>query len=288
MNFYAINVAPLNGYETQFAAGEGAVVVAATGDGKRAALGASAASITLTGQATAVLKNNAAGAATIQVAATGNGKQAALGASSASIVLTTTGNGKKASLGAGQGALALTATGAGLLARKGAGASSIQLDGTASAILKAAGRGAASISIAGQSVERLASLGRGDATITLTLEGFPSAVYFGTGHADIVLAGEGKGAFATLAEAQALIEFGGRYGIPNTLPVPALYHEAPFSRWVTADADPRKIHVQSTSPGDARTIRADGDLRLIRVAPEPILPVRENRRAPIQHEGRQA
>lgn len=132
------------------------------------------------------------------------------------------------------------------------------------------------------------SLGRGDAAITMTMTGTTTSVQFGSGAGSIVMDGAGTGIIAITAGADATMAFGGRYDIADALPVPIAYHAAPLTRLMVKDADPRLIQVIPDKVAGSRTIRADRNLRLIHVSPEPILPVRETRTTAIQKERRQA
>jgi hypothetical protein len=96
--------------------------------------------------------------------------------------------------------------------------------------------------------------------------GNTSAVYFGMADATIVLTGSGRAADVALGQGNGDIRLTGLYGIPAFQPVPDAYHPAPLSRFMAEL----------------------GDERLIRVDPEPVLPVRENRTTLIQKEGRRA
>ena len=124
----------------------------------------------------------------------------------------------------------------------------------------------AALTVGAQASARAAIKGSAQAAIMLTLDGHPTASYFCTGAAVIAMTPIGQALLATRSDAQAAITFGGRYAIPDTLPVPVVYTAAPATRYRSATADPRQILVPA----------------------EPILPVRENRKARLQHEGRQA
>lgn len=148
-----------------------------------------------------------------------------------------------------------------------AGAGALVVASTGQAKISRVAQGSAAIRVSSSASARYAALGRGNAIVVVGLSGNASQARISMGSASISLGASGLSANVALAAAQAMIEFGGRYGIPDVLPVPVTYQEAPGSRFVRADADDRIIRV----PAD-----------------QPLLVRPGGRRDSIQREGRQA
>ena len=155
-------------------------------------------------------------------------------------------NGSETFLGAGNGVVVVAATGNAAYGRDGKATSVMAVQAGSNGIL--------------------AGLGRSNAAISLALEGHPTAAYFAHGSAELSVQGQANSSIGALANGLCGISFGGRYTIPNMLPVPDVFYAAPLTRFM----------------------QAGSDKRLMLVAAEQTLIVRETRSASVQPEGRQA
>lgn len=136
----------------------------------------------------------------------------------------------------------------------------VSADGQIGAVQKSQAAAVLHVAAAGQPI--LAQRGQADALITIEAQGWPSATYHVSGEADITLSASAKATLALLGQGDAAVTFGGRYDIPERLPVPSTYSDA------------------------TRRIEAGADTRLIRVLADLPLCVREQRSLTIQPEGR--
>ena len=136
----------------------------------------------------------------------------------------------------------------------------VTAEGQIGAVQKSQAAAALHVAAAGQPI--LAQRGQADALITIEMEGWLSATYHAYGSAALDLSASAKATLALLGQGDAAVTFGGRYDIPERLPVPSTYSDAP------------------------RRIEAGADTRLIRVLADLPLCVREQRSLTIQPEGR--
>lgn len=128
------------------------------------------------------------------------------------------------------------------------------------------GAGAAVIAFTPQGNGKVAQLGAANALILLTPAGQAIPAIPAAGSAVVSIDATGSSSTAISADGAASIQFGGKWGIPNPMPVPVTYYPADVKRTITENGETRLIGV----PADA-----------------PLL-IREQRAAKIQSERRQA
>jgi len=174
---YALNVTPINGWETHLGQGQVAMSLSAQGDGFRAFFAV--------GQ-TAAMTLAASGAGYLVI--TGLAQQAAL-------ALASSGAGIKALTGAGAAAQALLAVGVPVLEARpvGEGAMALTVSGAARKALLGSGIAAQALGASGRGY--LVLIGQADAAdIALTAEGDGFAAFFGEGEpASLALSAGGAG-----------------------------------------------------------------------------------------------
>lgn len=113
MNFYALNTAPINGWETHLGSGQAAMSLLASGESADVALGAGAAQLALTASGNGTRRVPALGAAAMQLQAAGEGTRGVLGSGTATMVMTANGIGGILVQGAGIAQMRMDASGDG-------------------------------------------------------------------------------------------------------------------------------------------------------------------------------
>lgn len=157
-----------------------------------------------------------------------------------------------------------TMTGPQVFTASGDGLMAVVAGGLTSVATKASG--SMGIAMLGSAITAQAIHGAGSASINLIASGSAKAVLLGHGQSDMIVSMTGMAAVAVLGAGSSSVTFGGYLSVPATMPIPSTYWQAPISR----------------------VVRAQSDLRTIRVLAEPIPSVREVRATIVQPESRRA
>lgn len=269
---YALNVTPINGWETLLGQGQAGMTLAATGDGYRVffAVGQTASmSLAASGVGLLVITGFAQGAA-LALASSGAGLKALTGTGTANQTLSAVGVPVLQARPIGQAGMALTVSGAAMKALLGAGlaAQAMNVNGTgylvilgdavdADMALDAVGDGFAAFFATGEPAHlALDADGVGyqeihgeadDAHLTLDAAGVPILELKLGGEADMDLASAGKGILAALGVGQSDMAMDGIAGIPRPIIIPNVYAQTHASRFLVVEAFEQRIDAGNPS-----------------------------------------
>lgn len=128
MNFYALNTAPINGWETQFGSGQAELTMLASGVSANVDLGAGVAQLSLSASGDGTRRVPASGSASMQLQAAGDGTRWVLGAGTATMQMAADGNGDVVSGVGGKISMVMHAGGIGGILVQGAGLAQMRID----------------------------------------------------------------------------------------------------------------------------------------------------------------
>lgn len=128
MNFYALNAAPINGWETHLGSGQAAMSLLASGESANVALGAGAAQLALSASGNGTRRVPALGAAAMQLQAAGEGTRWVLGSGTATMQMAAEGEGNVVEGVGGRATMVMTAKGIGGILVHGAGLAQMGMD----------------------------------------------------------------------------------------------------------------------------------------------------------------
>lgn len=127
MNLYALNTAPINGWETHLGSGQAAMSLAASGASANTDLGTGAAQLALSASGSGTRRVPASGSASMQIQAAGSGTRWVLGTGTASMQMAAAGNGEVSNGMGGKVSLVLHASGTGGILVNGSGVAQMQM-----------------------------------------------------------------------------------------------------------------------------------------------------------------
>jgi len=218
MNLHAINVVPINGWETHLGVGSAAVAVSGsmgTGFYGPATLGTGTAPLALNVSGSGRLIVAGAGSAVLaEIQGSGSGILARLGAGSAGMAITGEAYGYLRRFAAGDALLELLAEGEGEVILSLGGRISIDVLANGSGILAALGEGRADIELTalGDGKVRRAVFGSGQITQTLYAAGAEKMIVAGRGEASIALSASGMWRASTVHHGSGVAQIDLRLG----------------------------------------------------------------------------
>ncbi|AXG67774.1 virion-associated phage protein [Ralstonia phage GP4] len=265
---YALNVAPINGWETHLGQGVAALAADATGVATPAAQGGGVAPIMLDGAALGNMRQVLYGAAQLGVDAYGFGRIAgpgglgligldAMGAAkliakptaSSQIDIGAAGDSKIAMLLSGAGRIDLTGSGLLEAAMLGSGIGSIELSGSGDARTHHPVYGGGRADILSNATGRAVTIGKNSGAASITMEaqglGRLGAHAYGAGAAQVVMDGRGvpRSYRVIYAGGSAVMSLSAAHQITATISGP--FEPAPIERQLFVEDDSRTLVVSS-------------------------------------------